>query len=89
MAFLIFARLFLRVFMLPKAIISFYFLLSSSKVLACAVCGFGDDESRSAFILTTGIMTFVPLIFIGSVIFYMRRRYLKLNSSSNTSDDTL
>ena len=51
----------------------------ASSAYSCAVCGFGaDDNAREAFIITTGIMTFVPLIFIGSVVFYIRRRMLKM-----------
>lgn len=43
----------------------------SSTGFACAVCGFGEDESRGAFLLTTGLLTFIPLIFMGSVVGYL------------------
>lgn len=68
-----------------------FFLLwlfaSPSQALGCAVCGFGDGESRDAFILTTGLLTFVPLIFIGSVIFYMWRRFRKLRAAEGFAAD--
>ena len=68
--------------MLGRVFLILGLLLKAPSVFGCAVCGFGDDGSREAFILTTGIMTFVPLIFIGCVLFYMRRRYLRLRRQS-------
>ncbi len=50
------------------------FILFTDTALGCSVCGFGEDPARWAFILTTGILTFVPLIAIGSVVFYVWRR---------------
>lgn len=49
------------------------FLVKPGSVLACAVCGFGED-SRAAFISTTALMTFVPLILIGGFIYWIYRR---------------
>ena len=48
--------------------------LSSEISFGCAVCGFGEEETRQAFILTTGIMTIVPLAAIGSIVFYIYRK---------------
>jgi len=42
---------------------------------ACPVCGFGQDGSQQAYLLTTGIMTFVPLILFGLFVFYLVRKY--------------
>lgn len=44
-------------------------LLASTRVMACSVCGAVTDEARFAYIRTTLLMSFVPLIVIG-VIFY-------------------
>jgi len=41
---------------------------------ACPVCGFGQDGSQTAFLLTTGILTFLPLILVIAAIFYIRQR---------------
>ena len=49
-------------------------LFYSEISLGCAVCGFGEEETREAFILTTGIMTVVPLAAIGSIVYYVYRR---------------
>ncbi|MEZ4742408.1 MAG: hypothetical protein R3B45_08180 [Bdellovibrionota bacterium] len=62
------------------------FLIStfiSSKAYACAVCGFGED-SRYAFISTTALLTFVPLIMIGSIFYWVYRRAKQVN---NNEDD--
>lgn len=42
--------------------------------LGCAVCGFGAGDSQLAYLITTGIMTFVPLLFMGGVFYYLHRR---------------
>lgn len=41
---------------------------------ACSVCGFGQDGSQGAFLLTTAIMTFLPLTLIVAAILYVRKR---------------
>ena len=41
---------------------------------ACAVCFSGTDESRLAFILTTGLLTFLPLGMIGGAIYWAHRK---------------
>lgn len=49
-------------------------LAYSSTLIACTVCGVGKEESRMAFIITTGLLTFIPLIVIGFVIYYIYRQ---------------
>lgn len=50
------------------------FNLFSEWVYACSVCGFGEDETRQAFLVTTGIMTCIPLLALGGVLFLISRR---------------
>jgi hypothetical protein len=57
-----------------RALVCGFLLAHSSTLWACAVCGVGKEESRLAFIITTGILTFVPLIVIGFVIYYIYRQ---------------
>jgi len=45
-------------------------LIFSNFAFGCSVCGFGEDPARWAFIFTTAILTFIPLIAIGSVVYY-------------------
>jgi hypothetical protein len=44
---------------------------------ACAVCmGGREDESRLAFILTTALLTFLPLTMLGVAVWLFARRAL-------------
>ena len=46
---------------------------------ACAVCASGQgDESRTAFILTTALLTALPLSMLGGLLWWLRRRLQKL-----------
>jgi len=50
-------------------------LLVPRLAAACAVCFTGRaDETRVAFIATTGLMTALPLLLIGSLVWWLRRR---------------
>ena len=50
---------------------------SFSVAHACSVCGVAKEQSEWAFILTTAILTFVPLIFIFTVVMYFKRHWEK------------
>jgi hypothetical protein len=42
---------------------------------ACAVCFTGRaDETRVAFLATTGLLSALPLLLIGSLVWWIRRR---------------
>ena len=41
---------------------------------ACAVCFSGRDETRLAYIVTTGILTFLPLGMFAAFGFWLRSR---------------
>jgi predicted cobalt transporter CbtA len=59
-------------------------LLVTKPTLACSVCAGSDpEEVRSAFIVTTAFMTFFPLLMIGGVIYWLRRRFRQLASESS------
>lgn len=49
------------------------FWLYTGSASACAVCGFSDD-SRGAFLSTAIMMTFVPLIVIGSILWFVIKK---------------
>jgi hypothetical protein len=43
--------------------------------MACAVCFTGrTDETRIAFLLTTGLMTALPILLVGSFVWWLVRR---------------
>ena len=50
-------------------------LLAPNVAWACPLCIAAREESRIAFIVTTGILTFLPLMMIGGVIWWIRKRY--------------
>ncbi len=42
---------------------------------ACAVCFTGRaDETRIAFLATTGMLSALPILLIGSLVWWLRRR---------------
>ena len=49
-------------------------LCGAVPVLACSVCGYAAPASRAAFILTTGLLSFAPLLFIGAVVWYLKNK---------------
>ena len=53
-------------------------LLAPDIAAACSVCFSGrSDETRVAFIATTALMTALPLLLIGSLVWWLRRRALQ------------
>lgn len=50
-------------------------LLAPRASQACYVCMSGrDDETRTAFLLTTVFLSVLPLLFIGGLVWWLRRR---------------
>ena len=47
---------------------------TATPLLACSVCGYASEASRTAFIVTTGLLTFVPLLFVGGVLWYLKKK---------------
>ena len=47
-----------------------------SGALACSVCYNPKEESRMAYLLTTGLLTLMPLIFMGAVLLWIRARVI-------------
>ena len=41
---------------------------------ACAVCFSGRDETRLAYVLTTVLLTALPLALLGGFLWWLRRR---------------
>jgi ABC-type spermidine/putrescine transport system permease subunit II len=55
--------------------ISTAFLLAPRLAAACAVCFTGRaDETRIAFLVTTGLLSALPILMIGSLVWWLRRR---------------
>lgn len=41
--------------------------------LACAVCGFGEDQSRIAYIATTALLSALPIALLAGLLIFLRR----------------
>jgi hypothetical protein len=55
--------------------ISTVVLLAPQLAAACAVCFTGRaDETRIAFLATTGLLSALPILLIGSLVWWLRRR---------------
>jgi hypothetical protein len=55
------------------AIVSLLVWLFPRISAACSVCYGGDEESRTAFILTTVFLSVLPLAMIGSLVWWLWR----------------
>jgi len=47
--------------------------MTSLSVLACAVCGAGQDNTEWAYLAMTAVVSLSPLLMIGSVAFWLYR----------------
>ncbi len=56
-------------------------LLAPQLGQACAVCFSSSDENRLAFSVTTVFLTALPLVMIGSFVFWLRQRVLRLRGT--------
>jgi hypothetical protein len=61
-------------------------LATPSASIACSVCQGGTADNRIEFIGTTALLTFLPLLLIGGVVFGLRRRYLSLAQQETRED---
>jgi hypothetical protein len=59
-------------------------LVSPSVAEACAVCFSGrSDEQREAFLITTGFLTFLPLILLGLAVLAFIRRVRRIEAEND------
>lgn len=49
-------------------------LTMTASASACSVCGTGKEEARVAYWATTAILSFLPLVMIGGLIYYILKR---------------
>lgn len=56
------------------------FVLAPELAQACSVCSGGQDQSRTAFIVTTAFLSVLPLAMIGGFAFWLRSRARQLES---------
>jgi hypothetical protein len=58
---------------IPAFLIAAALLLAPRVSEACAVCSFRDDGTQRGFMIGTLIMTTLPFLVIGSILFFIRR----------------
>ena len=63
-------------------------LLAPRVSAACAVCSFRDDGSQRGFLIGTLIMTTLPFLLIGSILFFIRRHLRSGASGLNRSSSS-
>ena len=52
---------------------------------ACSVCYVGAEESRKAFLLTTVLLSVLPLAMFGSLFWWFRRRFRESADRASSS----
>jgi hypothetical protein len=63
-------------------------LLAPRAVQACAVCSAGrDDESNTAFLISTVFLSVLPLAGLGTLVFVLWRRIQRLEAEAPTGPD--
>jgi hypothetical protein len=64
-------------------VLALLILVSPSVAQACAVCFSGrSDEQREAFLITTGFLTFLPLILLGFAVWAFIRRVQRVEAEN-------
>lgn len=56
------------------ALVAVVVVLWPDVAAACPGCTATSEENRIAFLVTTGILTFLPLMLIGGVVYWLRKR---------------
>jgi hypothetical protein len=46
----------------------------TSPAYACPVCGVGRDGTASAYLMTAALMSLVPLVLAGAIVYYLVRQ---------------
>jgi hypothetical protein len=49
-------------------------LLTTSQAYTCPVCGVGRDGTTSAYLMTAALMSLVPLVMAGVIVYYLVRQ---------------
>ena len=72
------------------AIIALLLLLqTAAPVFACPVCFSANKKSRTAFLVTTGLLSAMPWMIIGGGVFWYKRRLREINEEAGDKDSIL
>ncbi len=62
-------------------------LATSEPAHSCAVCFSANDESRGAYLFTTGLLSAMPLLIIASIAYWFKCRCARLNAAHTELDN--
>jgi len=66
-------------------VVSAAVLLAPQLAAACAVCFTGRaDETRVAFIVTTGFLTAFPMLLVGTLVWWLCRRARQIRNENES-----
>lgn len=62
------------------AVVAVLFVLAPRAALACPVCGLvGVNENWAVYLAMTAVLSALPLLMIGGMVFWLYRRILSLS----------
>jgi len=65
-------------------------LLAPRLAAACAVCFTGrSDETRVAFVATSGLLTALPLLMVGSLVWWLCRRARQIRDEHESASPAI
>ena len=71
---------------LTAAIALLLLLQTAAPALACPVCFSANKKSRTAFLVTTGLLSTMPWMIIGGGVFWYKRRMRELDKESGDEE---
>lgn len=67
------------------ALLFLFAVTQANRALACPVCfSAKNEENQIAYIVTTGFLTFLPLLFAGGLMLWIRRRAQQAEQDSGS-----
>ena len=61
----------------PAVLVQWLMLLAlglAAPAMACPVCGVGQDGTTSAYLMTAVLMSTIPFMMAGAIVYYLVRR---------------
>lgn len=62
-------------------------MLAANEAFACAVCGTAKSENDWAFGLTTALLSFLPPLIFGGIVFFIVRAHKKARREEISTPD--
>ena len=74
----------------PALMVSTAVVLAPQLAAACAVCFTGRaDETRVAFLATTGFLTALPILMVGTLVWWLCRRARQIRDEHESSSPAI